>query len=543
MNGDVLLAHGGYEEKRDLYRLNFETDAHLRFSKMINYSDSICPSVSLVWCDSAFFWTINEALLLDSEGLPFVAGANNEIPILYFIDGRWNCRIGDHVWVDMKARPLQSLVIEKVYGGCFIVVKLPTGSELAFPLMDCLVRLGSNIPNSAFYKDVFLDAGIGLTSRKRLPALTHLGLSVEGMSFSSDEDIELQNQLIEGEPIDLNGRLLYPDGQPRYRLLFVNGGGAYTHGQSLSDASRQNMRLFNQNGGSYVGTCAGSSFASQGFDGPSFNQYYLHIWPDFVKRTDLMQSYTGFFIEPNSPLLDYFDFGGDLYVDSVRHNNGNYPSSMPIGGEVLARYDYPAYPWMNMQPSAWAYKASSNAGRVVQIGSHPEEVNSGERRDFTEAAVLYALDGRGTTVVKGALQNGIRRNMTKSSLDNDPGHAMIGDLQCHHFVVLIPKGAVNVSFTLQSESDADLSLMLRKDGFAYEEQAQYVSNGSGANKQLVFSKLDPGLWYVAVKCNTTVTTTETDWGQEYSGRTDVLNGIPYSIRGGWATTTEASIVN
>ena len=255
-----------------------------------------------------------------------------------------------------------------------------------------------------------------------------------------------------------------------------------------------------------------------------------------------MQDYTGFFIEPSSPLLDYFDFGGDLYVDSVRHNNGNYPSGIPMGGEVLARYDYPDIDDMHLQPSAWAYKANLYTGRIVQIGSHPEEVNNGERRDFTEASILYAMDGRGATMVKGALQNGIRRDATKSTLDNDPDHTMIGDLQCHHYVVLIPKDAINVSLTLQSDADADLSLMLRKDGFAYEEQAQYVSAGSGANKQMLFSDLAPGLWYVAVKCNTTVTAVETDWGQEYTGRTDVLNGVPYRIKMGWTTKSEAAII-
>lgn len=118
------------------------------------------------------------------------------------------------------------------------------------------------VPQKAFYKDVFLDAGVGLTSRKFLYAARYLNLSTEGISFSrsnaSDEEIALQNDIIAGDESDTNGRLLYPDGQPRYRLLFVNGGKATTHGKSLNKEAINNMQQFINNGGCYVGTCAGA---------------------------------------------------------------------------------------------------------------------------------------------------------------------------------------------------------------------------------------------------------------------------------------------
>lgn len=43
---------------------------------------------------------------------------------------------------------------------------------------------------------------------------------------------------------------------------------------------------------------------------------------------------------------------------------------------------------------------------IIMEGSHPEEVKTGERRDFTAAMLLYAVDGVGQTTVKGLLNNG-----------------------------------------------------------------------------------------------------------------------------------------
>jgi hypothetical protein len=39
----------------------------------------------------------------------------------------------------------------------------------------------------------------------------------------------------------------------------------------------------------------------------------------------------------------------------------------------------------------------------------------------------------------------------------------------------------------------------------------------------------PGKYYISVFCATTVTATTGKYGVEYSGRTDVLNGVPYTI--------------
>ncbi len=543
-NGQSLITRFDYDKKEDSYRFTFTSGEVLRFSNMKTFPDFDCPLVSVVLDDSVYLWTINDDLARDGEKHPIEVNGSNCLPQLKFSDGTWYWQTNtiDYYTITNTKKESKPFFCFETDEGCIILV-LPTECAFILPIYDEITNVCAYIPNKAFYKNVFLDAGIGLTSRKNLAAVTHLGLSLECMSFSSQADKELQNQIVEGETTDLNGRLLYPDWQPRYQLLFVNGGNAKTHAKSLTEGARRNMQQFNWSGGSYIGTCAGAFFASYGAYGPTINADYLNIWPQFVRRTHLSQTQTGFIIEPNSPLLDYYDFGGDMYVGNVRHNGGCFPMDLPQNGEVLARYDYPELDSMHLQPSAWAYKNGPFMGRVIQIGSHPEEVSTGERRDFTAASVLYAIDGCGKTKTKGVLQNGVGRFMNKSTEDKDPDYTMIGDLQCHHFCVYIPKNASDIIFKLQCDWDVDFSLMINKGSAAYEESAQYVSSAVGANKTLRFSKLSSGWWYVGVKCNTTVTISETDWGQEYTGRTDVLNGVPYSIKVNWSTLVEQSYLN
>jgi hypothetical protein len=52
----------------------------------------------------------------------------------------------------------------------------------------------------------------------------------------------------------------------------------------------------------------------------------------------------------------------------------------------------------------------------------------------------------------------------------------------------------------------------------------------GCNKTLVLKKPKAGKWYISVFCETTVTPDTGDNGIIYTGRTDVLNGVPYKIK-------------
>ncbi|MBQ9214329.1 MAG: hypothetical protein IJ150_10385, partial [Bacteroidales bacterium] len=288
-----------------------------------------------------------------------------------------------------------------------------------------------------------------------------------------------------------------------------------------------------ENGGSYVGTCAGAFLASSGYDNHRNYPYYLSLWPEVMNHTGLSNVYTGMFIEKDSPLLNYFDFGEDNYVEDVRHNKGGYPVSLPPNTEILARYDSPGKNDVHLQPSIWAYKSDMKSGRVIMEGSHPEEVSSGERRDLTAAMMLYAVDGQGKTPLKGFLKNGIPRIMDKNAEDANPLFTKIGDMQCHHFAVRIPSGAKNIKAKVESDIGCDMALMMRQGTFAYPDSADYYVAAGGPCQELEFQTLDEGIWFVAVQCLTTVSVEEVGYGQEYSGRVDVLNGIPYEIVVSW----------
>ena len=91
----------------------------------------------------------------------------------------------------------------------------------------------------------------------------------------------------------------------------------------------------------------------------------------------------------------------------------------------------------------------------------------------------------------------------------------------------------NIKVEVNSSSKCDLALMMNQGTYAYYDVAEYCSVVPGANQELSFPSIQEGIWFIAVQCLTTVTVKETDYGQEYNGKTEVLNGIPYQIKVSW----------
>ena len=311
-----------------------------------------------------------------------------------------------------------------------------------------------------YYKDLFMDGGAYLNSRTTLPAASYLGLSMEYIATSSQtEQNKRMVQTDDGDWQDDNGVLLYPDGEPRFRCIYTNGGDSIDHGDSLGGTGRQRVRDFYHNGGSYTGSCAGSAISTirvTTTGDPSYRTEYDRIWPARGHYTQLADSYTGHDIPTGSPLLNYYDFGGDNYVAHVRHNEGNYTIEDDSfywcsGTEVLAKFAEPivgddtSYQPFLGNVSAWAYKEDANSGRLCPIGSHPESITSGERRDLMAALLQYAMDGQGDPTVKATLQNNVTRQMNDNST---AGHEKLGDLQYHHFTDEVPAGMTELRITL-----------------------------------------------------------------------------------------------
>ena len=402
-----------------------------------------------------------------------------------------------------------------------------------------------------YYKDIFMDGGCSLNSYPDLPAADYLGLSLEQLTTAqrlemTRLDTLMQNYLLVGNPLDENGILLYPDGAPRFRVVYINGGKALGHTRSLTEKGRANFKTYLENGGSIVGTCAGAFMVSLGAvrdTGYVPRPDYLCLWPGWTVGTGLEKSATGMTVEPGSPLLQYYDFGGDMQIDSVRHNGGCYAymeENVPAGTEVLLRYigdTLHLKKSIHQKVSAWAWKENARTGRIVAIGSHPERMVEGDRLELMSALIRYAMDGNGEAHLKGVLKNGEVRCMERTTGDNDPAFTRIGDRQYHHFAVDVPKGVSEIEITLAAPAKwtdrFDLWLFADGADLAIRSNARYKDVRHGTDKKLTIPVGESGRYYISVFCATTVDTVETPYGDQYCGRTDVLNGVPYLLKVSW----------
>ena len=393
----------------------------------------------------------------------------------------------------------------------------------------------SSVPltqSEGFYKDIFMSSGVNLSSRKILHAADSTELTYE---YYAGRHVTRQNQIIVGTDDDTNGALLYPDGQPRFRMIYVNGGGATSHGKSLTKAGRNNLRRFYEQGGSYCGSCAGSFLSGRNVDAKTDARLgYLHIFPHNTLNTGLKKARVGHFIPEESPLLKYRQFGEDRYVPNIYHNNGNW---LPLADgphlkdtTVLATYDNPGHK-THGGAAIWAYRKNEATGRIVNIGCHPEGVAEGDRLALTEACFLYALDGTGEVKIKGDLSNGRVRVMDKETSDNKPEFTRIGDRQSHHFRFTVAPETPKVKITLQHQSKARLNLYLNFGSPAFRSKTQHSARVAGDVHALT-ATLTPGAWHVSVECATAVKSVkDTNSGfYRYYGNTWILNGVPYSIQ-------------
>ena len=146
------------------------------------------------------------------------------------------------------------------------------------------------------------------------------------------------------------------------------------------------------------------------------------------------------------------------------------------------------------------------------------------------AMVRYALAGNGEPALKAVLRPGEAREMNDRS---QPEFAPVGDRQYHHFRIDVPKGVGKMTIDLKGfarAADFDLHLFANRTGFAWREDAAWGHVGEKTDKRLVIPDPKPGTYYISVFCATTVTASMGKYGVEYSGRTDVLNGVPYTIQ-------------
>ena len=425
------------------------------------------------------------------------------------------------------------------------------------PEAEILAQVRSDVPNTAFYKDIFLDGGCelnpgikekGVVINGRLPyALAKAGIGDAEYFLATIDDVgdgwtqndnDLQRLTMVGNPEDENGVLLYPDGQPRFRMVYIFGGHSNPHGSTLGADGRSRMKTFYENGGSYVGSCAGAFLAGAYANGGR-RSYFNILYNGNMNSTDVSNSSIDMLIESDIFSKYYGPSKGTL-VKGIRHNGGGYLDTglAPEGTESLAIFkdeagrNSSAKPYYN-QPSVWAYKASEYSGRMVVTGSHPEDAPSGNILDLTASMFRYAWDGVGKAFVKEVLRSG----------DLIPVSPGIGDLQCHHFVLCPAADVKNLSISVSYQGDYDMEIYMKRGSFAFPDAApEYSASASSEGRvTLTTGPVEKGLWYVTVRCATTVESKEIVIKPDarlgryfiYYGRKDVLNGVPYSIQADW----------
>ena len=153
---------------------------------------------------------------------------------------------------------------------------------------------------------------------------------------------------------------------------------------------------------------------------------------------------------------------------------------------------------------------------------------------FFAAMLFYGFEGRGIARAKGILSNGEVYVADKDSRDNDPAHAKIGDGQCHHYLTAIPKTAKIIRFRLEYSGDYDIRLLVKKDSFAFEDVADYKDVSSSGVKEIKFDTLPSGTWYIGVYNTSRPEVYSNKYGLcNYRGKTELLNGIAYSVSVTW----------
>ena len=442
-----------------------------------------------------------------------------------------------------------------------------------------------------YYKTLFVDGSTGLTHLvdiADLPWIKAMGLEDDyeciSVSNTKERDSLTALGIMRGAPLgqdatwtDKNGVLMYPDGKPRFRTVYVNGGNSQRHGKFLGADGRKRFHDYYTKGGSYVASCAGAFLACQFVDGKNSynsatedNNFTYGLFPGNLVHTSMPVSISkyGPVFHAIKALTDFGSFAAGDTLDLVYHHGGGYlpysynyqldpqPErlfSYQYTGDPKSATDSTLYTYYNLMHYAnhgkiknkvdstciWAYKSTSTSGKAVLCGSHPEDNVSPSQIALMKDMVNYALEGNGSATYKAELVLGQSREMNASWSDNNPSFAKIGDRQYHNFKIVANEPIKNFRLTLDSDYDAssgiNLYLSLRKGNVAWISDADYVLCNKGGQKTITIKELPKGTWYAGVFCATTVTSTrknETSYLKfhRYTGKTETLEGIAYSIK-------------
>lgn len=338
-----------------------------------------------------------------------------------------------------------------------------------------------------FYKDLWVDGGYQLSNIVPTAAAEILGLRVDSLLSNSQ-----QNAQVVGNNEDLNGVLLYPDGSPRYRTIFVNGGASSSHGDSLGQEGRSRFKAYFENGGSYTGSCAGAYLASKG-------RPYFGLWQNSLGASGILNGYhDAEFTASEHPFVKILSSFGETLISDIHHQGGPYfkaSSVDPQGTEYIGKVTSIGGRLKN-SPYLLSYKpADSNSGRLVIQPSHPEYAKSGSQAKLMAAILQYSMDGnREIPQLKGQLENNLERRMTSAD-------QRIGEAQYHRWTIEVPSSVRRLTISLGGlTQNADLYVAFSCP--SHERAYDYKSTNASSREEVIeIDNPAAGTWHISVLGN------------------------------------------
>jgi glutamine amidotransferase-like uncharacterized protein len=351
--------------------------------------------------------------------------------------------------------------------------------------------------------DIFVDGGAELSKVSLEKSATLAGLTREVFFTRSGATTRAT---IGGNSNDLNGALLFPDGQPRFGTIYVNGGSG-THASAMGAAGRQAIETFHASGGSYTGSCAGEFIAA--FRIPA-------LYGGYVGNPGRKGTQTVTFDETDHPLVQYLVGwnGGSNVVTGIPHYWGPRNSESyrhPDGTEFLGTITRGLYTGTDFLIE---YQKSAESGGTILSPSHPEY-----NRNASNTALMAAILKRADDLSK--VEPDIKGTLTtdQSVVMSDPTQR-IGDGQYHRYRVEVPEGT-SVLYVGLTGLTGNADLFVQHNGVAHSDSYLAKSEVVGtADDLVVIQNPEPGTYEISVL-----------------GAHAILNGAAYTLSVDWVDVT------
>ena len=201
-----------------LFSVSLKNGSNIGLFSEIVADDISVPELSMDKEDGVFYWTVNGVPLADSYG-DRIAVTDLTKPLAFFVQNEVFCCkvnsfvVGEYPVTKADDYLARDVAVDFNVDNSVFYFRLSSGLITALPVVSVFHLLNVSVPKRSFYKDVFLDAGIALTSRKTLAAAEYLGLSLEGICFNSwdpaSKESALQNAIVSGDSNDTNGFKCY----------------------------------------------------------------------------------------------------------------------------------------------------------------------------------------------------------------------------------------------------------------------------------------------------------------------------------------------